>query len=314
MLHLRVISPDALTEPALELLRDDEAVTHLFVLRGAAQRPSGDVISCDIAREGAQEILDRLRELGLEKQGGISVEQVDLTLSTAADSAVDKTPGEPGDAIVWSDIEQRSGDEAKLSWTYLVFMTVAMIIASIGVLLDQPILIVGSMVVGPEFGPLAALCTGIVGGRRSLIGRPLGTLVAGFGVGMLITIGTTWLFTALGLINRDMLLQPRPLTSFIWHPDALSWVIGLLAGIAGMLSLTAAKSGALVGVLISVTTIPAAANAAVALAYWVPWEAGGSAVQLLINLAAIIVAGVLTLIIQRYAQRQLDRRRARSRS
>jgi hypothetical protein len=54
-----------------------------------------------------------------------------------------------------------------------------------------------------------------------------------------------------------MLIAERPLTSFIWNPDALSWIVGFLAGIAGMLALTSAKSGALVGVLISVTTIPA---------------------------------------------------------
>ena len=72
-------------------------------------------------------------------------------------------------------------------------------------------------------------------------------------------------------------------------------MVGFLAGIAGMLSLTSSKAGPLIGVLISVTTVPAAANIAVAIAYWVPDEAAGSAGQLLLNLAAIVSAGVLTL-------------------
>jgi uncharacterized membrane protein len=75
----------------------------------------------------------------------------------------------------------------------------------------------------------------------------------------------------------------------------LSWIVGLLAGVAGLLALTSAKSGGVVGVLISVTTIPAAANAAVALAHGVPGEAVGSTPQLLINLAVIALASVLTL-------------------
>jgi hypothetical protein len=66
-----------------------------------------------------------------------------------------------------------------------------------------------------------------------------------------------------------------------------------------MLSLTSAKAGTLVGVLISVTTIPAAANAAVALAYGVRAEVLGSTLQLVINLAAIVLGGVLTLLAQR---------------
>jgi uncharacterized hydrophobic protein (TIGR00271 family) len=174
---------------------------------------------------------------------------------------------------------------------------VATIIA--GVLLDQPILIVGAMVVGPEFGPLAALCVGVVQRRTAAIARGAVALVVGFPAAMAVTVATTWALTALGLVNKSMLLAERPLTDFIWRPDALSWIVGYLAGVAGMLSLTSPKSGALVGVLISVTTVPAAANAAVAVAYRVRDEATGSAVQLLINVAAIITAGVLTLVTQR---------------
>ena len=101
-----------------------------------------------------------------------------------------------------------------------------------------------------------------------------------------------------------MLLAPRPLTDFIWRPDALSWVIGFLAGIAGILSLTSAKSGALIGVLISVTTVPAAGNIAVAIAYGAADEAWGSVLQLAINLAAIVTAGILTLAVQRLIRRR----------
>ncbi len=75
-------------------------------------------------------------------------------------------------------------------------------------------------------------------------------------------------------------------------------IVAALAGIAGVLSLTSAKSGALVGVLISVTTIPAAANIGVAAALG-DGEVWGAAAQLAINLGAIVVAGVTVLFIQR---------------
>ena len=71
------------------------------------------------------------------------------------------------------------------------------------------------------------------------------------------------------------------------------------AGAAGMLSLSTAKSGALIGVLISVTTIPAAANIGIAAALG-DWDTSlGSAAQLAVNLLAILLAGTLTLWIQR---------------
>jgi uncharacterized membrane protein len=74
-----------------------------------------------------------------------------------------------------------------------------------------------------------------------------------------------------------------------------------------VLSLTSAKSGALIGVLISVTTIPSAANIGVAAAYGNWGQAGRAAEQLGINLGAITLAGIATLYVQR--RYYLSRRR-----
>ena len=286
------------------MLAQSVAATHVVVLRGVARDPAGDLITCDVAREGASEIIGNLRNLGIERDGSIMIERVDTVLSRSAERAERRAPGFGVDAVVWEEIEHITGEETTLSGAYLTFMTVATIIAGIGVLLDQPILIVGAMVVGPEFGPLAALCVSLVRGHLALARRAVVALVAGFATAIAITVLATWLLDLAGLVNRAMLLDERPLTSFIWQPDALSWVVGFLAGIAGMLSLTSAKSGTLIGVLISVTTVPAAANVAVALAYGVTDEAAGSALQLLINVAAIVLAGVLTLLVQRIAWRR----------
>ena len=308
MLHLRAICPPELTERVLELLEASPAVTHLCVSPGAARKPAGDMVSCDIAREGATIVIEDLRDLGLERRGGIAVETVDITMSEAAEQAERDAPGDPADALVWEDIEQSAGEETRFSVTYLAFMIVATIIASVGVMLDQPILIVGAMVVGPEFGPLVALCVGIVSRQPRQVSGAVGTLALGFAVGIVATVLSTWALDDIGVIEKSMLTAERPLTSFIWQPDALSWIVAFLAGIAGMLSLTSTKSGALVGVLISVTTIPAAANAAAALAYWVPDEAVGSLIQLALNLSAIVVGGVLTLAAQKARQDRLSRR------
>ncbi|GIE34850.1 hypothetical protein Ait01nite_078950 [Actinoplanes italicus] len=301
MLHVRVIAPPSVSARVQQLLADDGAVTHLVVLPGAATSPAGDVVECDVVREGASHVLDCLRGLGVDRDGAIIVENVDATMSASADRAARHTPGLGVDAVVWNEIEQQTGEETALSASFLTFMSVATVIAAVGVLLDQPILIVGSMVVGPEFGPLAALCIGLVQRKFALVRRSAVALVVGFPIGMLVTVIAVWLLTAAGLVDKSMLLADRPLTEFIWRPDALSWVIGFLGGIAGILSLTSAKAGTLVGVLISVTTVPAAANAAVALAYGVSNEAYGSAVQLAVNLASIVIGGVLTLLVQHLA-------------
>ena len=75
-----------------------------------------------------------------------------------------------------------------------------------------------------------------------------------------------------------------------------------------MLSLTSSKSSALVGVFISVTTIPAAGNAAVG-AVLDDWrETWLSLAQLAINLVGIVAAGVATLLVIHRTSRAEDRR------
>ena len=113
---------------------------------------------------------------------------------------------------------------------------------------------------------------------------------------------------ATGLVDADFKSVDNPLTQFIAKPDTFSVIVACFAGAAGMLSLTSAKSGALVGVLISVTTIPAAANigVAAALGNWADWR--GAMAQLSINLTGIVLAGVGTLYLERWLYTRRRRR------
>ncbi|MFJ3925700.1 DUF389 domain-containing protein [Streptomyces sp. NPDC090022] len=296
MLHLRLITPTERTEAVTEVIQATVGTTHLVVLPGAARDPRGDLVLCDVAREAGDQLLHELRQLGIDQDGSIAVENVDLSLSKRAEEAEREAPGEPADAVVWEQLAEATHEESTLTITYAAFMILATMIAACGVVLDNAVLIVGAMAVGPEFGPLAGVCTGLVQRRRGLAGRSLAALLIGFAAAIAATTVFSLVMDALGLFGQHMLDNERPNTSFIWQPDPFSFVVAVLAGTAGMLSLTSAKAGALVGVAISVTTVPAAANAAVALSYGEYAQMWGSAAQLLVNLGGIVLAGVVTLI------------------
>ncbi|WP_055603763.1 DUF389 domain-containing protein [Streptomyces aureus] len=303
MLHLRMIVPPDRTRAAVEVIESTVGTTHLVVLPGAAREPSGDVVMCDVAREAGDELLKVLRGLRIDQDGSIAVENIDLSLSTRADHAEEEAPGEPADAVIWEQLTGATHEESTLSITYSAFMILATMIAACGVVLDNAILIVGAMAVGPEFGPLAGVCTAVVQRAPKLAARSLFALLVGFAAAIVATTVFSLGMDALDLFSRDRLDAPRPNTSFIWQPDPFSFVVALLAGIAGTLSLTSSKSGALVGVAISVTTVPAGANAAVALSYGEFGQMWGSIEQLMLNLFGIMLAGVLTL----YGQKLLWR-------
>ena len=164
------------------------------------------------------------------------------------------------------------------------------------------------MVVGPEFGPIAGFCVAAVERRPELMKRSLLPLAVGFPLGITAAYLFTLFIRAVGLTPEGFSASEHPLTQFISHPDAFSFIVAYFAGAAGVLSLTNAKSGALVGVLISVTTIPAAANIGVAAAYTDGQEWVGAMEQLALNLVAICMAGILTL----FVQRKLYQRRRRA--
>jgi uncharacterized hydrophobic protein (TIGR00271 family) len=189
--------------------------------------------------------------------------------------------------------------------SYLAFLTIAVLLASIAIINDSAILTIGAMVLGPEFLPLAALAVAIVQGRAAGARRAGVTLVVGFVVAIGLTAAASLAGRALGWFGRDVLEAGHPQTGFITAPDKWSLVVAVLAGIAGVLSLTSAKSGALVGVFISVTTVPAAGEMALALALGGGPEFVRAATQLGINLAGITVAATATLAVQRAVWRRV---------
>jgi uncharacterized hydrophobic protein (TIGR00271 family) len=308
MVHLRIVAPADRSAKVLHLLEAAHSTSNLVFLEGAARQPRGDVVLCDVAREDASVIIEDLKELGIPRDGSIALEQIDSQLSEAADRAERAARGMPSDAVVWEEVEARTSESIELGGNFLLFMVLACLIASVGIFLGSPILIVGAMVVGPEFGPLAGFCVAVVERRREVAIRSLTALAVGFPCGItaafLFTLVSKWT----GMLDPGFSGSMHPLTQFISKPDDFSFIVACFAGAAGMLSLTSAKSGALVGVLISVTTIPAAANIGVAVAVgdWSEWR--GAMAQLAVNLTAIVVAGVTTLYLQR---RVYERRRRR---
>jgi uncharacterized hydrophobic protein (TIGR00271 family) len=299
MIHLRIVAPEGVARQALELLCASPSVINVVHLERAAVKPDGDVILCEISREDASVIIGDLKELDIPRLGSIAVEHVETAISDAAAAAERAAPGQPADAVVWEEVQQRTSEDTELSISFVAFMVIAMQIAAVGILFDQPILIVGAMVVGPEFGPLAGLSVALVQRERALARRSLVALAVGFPAGIALTLLTVLIFKETGLGPATYTAADHTLTGFISHPDFFSFFVAFVAGIAGMLSLTSAKSGALIGVLVSVTTIPAASNIGVAATYGDWGESSGAAAQLGINLSSIVLAGVLTLFVQR---------------
>jgi len=297
LLHLRITVPEAVSDEVLALLGRHVGVAHLVHFPGAVQRPSGDLVLCDVARESVDSLVEELQAHGVERDGGIAIDPVDASLSHASDRAVREAPGDGADAVVWEQVIQTAGAESRLTYTFVTFLTIASLLAALAIVTDSAVLLIGGMVMGPEFSPLAGLALGAVHQRSRLVRRSLRTLGVGFAVATLVTIGGALALRAAGWAGVEDLLAERPETGFITRPDRWSFPVAFIAGAAGMLSLTSAKSSSLVGVFISVTTVPATAAFALGVAFSDWTDARRSLLQLAINVAGILLAALVTLLV-----------------
>lgn len=313
MLRLTATIPSELTDQVTQVLSDSSAVSTLSVLKGAALRPVGDVVQADIAREGANAVVESLRDLGVHEGGSLQLEPVSTWVSRAGFEADEETPGSSADAVVWAEVAQRSYEESELNWTFLSFMSLATLIAGIAIVLDTQILVIGAMVLGPEFGAIAALGVALVRRRPLLLAVAARALAVGFAVAIAVTCVAALIGRALGWVTLEDITGDRPATAFIYTPDKWSFVVAVLAAAAGVLSLTSARVTGLSGVFISVTTIPAAGNVALGLAFGAWGEVRGSGLQLVVNIIGMALAGWLTLALQRAIWSRVPAPRSHSR-
>ena len=299
LVHLRLTVPSELSDDVVDLLRHEDRSANLTVHPGASLSPVGDLVECDVARELAGELIGRLRDLGLHESGGIVVTTPTSTPFAAARRLERAAPGDPDDAVIWESVVEQCFDASRPTVSYYLFFVLATLLAAIAVITDSAVLVIGAMVVGPEFGTVAAIATGLVLRQPHLTTKALRLLVSGVVVSVVVVALLSLVGGSTGLIDADMVTRPRPQTGFIWHPDRWSFIVALIAGAAGVLALTTARANAMVGVFISVTTIPAVGNLALAIGVWAPSEISGSLAQLGVNLAGMVVAGVLVLVLQR---------------
>src|SRR6201994_1195750 len=187
LLHMRVVSPVHLRGEVEAILSRQPGATNLVVLPDVARDPSGDLFQADLARECVQEVVSDLRDLGIDRDGSISWRAVDTAIGAGMDRAERDAPGDGADAIIWEEVVDSTGEDSTLTWTFMAFMVLACILAAIGVATNSPITIVGAMVVGPEFGPLAGIAVGLRLRRWDSVRRGVTALVVGFAGAIAVT-------------------------------------------------------------------------------------------------------------------------------
>ncbi len=275
----------------MEILEEESL--QLTVIPSDGRPEGGDLVLAELPRSAIDGLLERLPERD-------DIEGLFMAVE-ASEQLYPPRPDDDGDddAVIWAQVARDVNDSGRLSWINASLIVLSAAIAAIGIIQDQLLLLVGAMAMSPDYYPIADTCLSIMNRNWHRMIRGVRTLAVSFGAAAVGAFLLTELLWQLGVIAPDS-VPNRELTLFISRPDALSVVVAILAGIAGALAITLPQARGLVGVFVSVTTIPAAANMGVALANGDHTELLGATVQLVVNIVSLIVAGTATLELRRY--------------
>jgi uncharacterized hydrophobic protein (TIGR00271 family) len=299
MYHIRLASPIDTTHHILDVLGASSGVVNVTVLAGSGRFPDGDVIECYLEPEIADQVIHELRELGPRRRGPITVEKVDTAVIRSHREMIRPLVSDREIAPVWEVVDATIRANATYPFSFYMLLVCAGLIAAMGILTNSQILVVGAMVVGPEYNAILGAALGIT--ERSV--RPVRRAFTALGIGFGLTVMASLVFSltirGVGQTPRDYTLGFRPVSDLISPPNLFSVLVAVLAGFVGVVSILQSRASALIGVFISVTTIPAAAAMGLSAAFGQWRQAAEATEQLLLNVVILLVVGVAALAAQR---------------
>ncbi len=313
MIHIRTVCPVDVTQDVVDSLSSDPGILNLIVLEGVAMDPTGDAVQFDVINAEANRVLGDLRERGVAERGSIVLDVDSAVLSDRVVEAEARAPRALAFTPIWELAESRIRSQGRYSPSWYLLLGIASLIAAVGIFTNSQILVVGAMVVGPEYAAIISVAHALELRDADPVRAGLRALLLGFAFAITLSLVFSLVVRGFGWQPDAFRIGVRPVSTLINSPNVFSVVVAVLAGIVGVVSLAEARSGTLIGVFISVTTVPAAADIGVSMAFGNWSEARGSLIQLLLNLTILVGVGAIGLKVQRWAWRTMDERtRARS--
>ncbi|MCZ7531287.1 MAG: DUF389 domain-containing protein [Acidimicrobiia bacterium] len=225
LLRITCLSHD--TEQLVARLTDDARASEVTVVSGVGRPEGTDLIFADVPRSSIDSLLERLPERESAEGLRVSVEPSERLFPVSADSEADH------EAVVWAQVDQDMSEVGRLSLINVLLVVIAAMIAAVGIKEDQLLLIVGAMALSPDYFPIADTCLSVVRRDWHRMRRGLRTLSVCYAAGVLSAFALTEVLSTFDIISAGD-SPSRQLILFISEPDALSVVVAVLAGIAGL--------------------------------------------------------------------------------
>jgi uncharacterized hydrophobic protein (TIGR00341 family) len=293
---VQVIVPAGKRETVVGLLEEQEI--DYVITEETSGREYTHVVYFPLPTNAVEPVLATLREEGLGEDAYTVVLEAQTVVSEKFEELQKHyaEEEETDERIAREELTATADELIPSRRTYVVMSLISAVIATAGLLLDSPAVVVGSMVIAPLIGPAMAAAVGTVVDDEELFVSGAKYQALGFAV----TIASAAAFAA--LVKELHLVQFAPVDipdvgqiRERLAPDFLSLAVALGAGAAGAFSLSSGVSASLVGVMIAVALVPPAATVGIGIAWGLPMVVVGSGVLALVNALSINLSALAVL-------------------
>ncbi|AEH37445.1 TIGR00341 family protein [Halopiger xanaduensis] len=289
---VEILVPEEKRDVVEETL-EDEGLDFTLIQEESREEPSV-VITFPLPAPAVESVLDKLRETGIGEDSYTVVVEAETVVSEGYDE-LEKRYAQTTARISREEMQSRAKDLTPELSTYVVMMVLSMFVATAGLLLDSPAVVVGSMVIAPLIGPALGASVGTVINDRALFRRALKQQAIGLGVGVVTATAFAFVIRTAGLVSPMIDIFAVSQIESRLTPDLLSLVIAVGAGVAGAWTLTAGTSVALVGVMMAVAVVPPLGVVGIGIAWGLPAVAVAAGVLVLVNMLTINITSLAVL-------------------
>ncbi|MDJ1432097.1 DUF389 domain-containing protein [Halostagnicola sp. A-GB9-2] len=240
----------------------------------------------------------------------VEVDVTDYTVVASGETAMTETSETlereyAGDYKPMTAVELRTKarDLSRDTASYAALMILSALIATAGLLISSPAIVVGSMVIAPIIGPALTASVGTVTGDRKMIADSFWMQLYGLGLAIIAAAALAAGFRFGGFVPTTIDLPALDLFGVRLAPNMLSLVVAVAAGTSAGIGLTTKGPTSIIGVMIAAALIPTAAATGISIAWIEPELAIGTAVLLLATLVVINLAVFAVLLLLGYASR-----------
>ncbi|MFC6862343.1 TIGR00341 family protein [Halomicroarcula sp. GCM10025817] len=268
---------------------EDRDVRYVLTEEQSADGPAM-LVQFPLPPEAVDEVFEALHDVGIDRDGYAVVARAEM--ATPDQSAAAERHD---DRISHEELRSRAVGMSPGPVTYYAMTVLSAVVATAGLLLDSPAIVVGSMVIAPQVGSALTASVGTALNDRALVVDGLRDQVLGLGVAVAGAAAFGLLVRHGGVVPGQLRVTTVQQIAQRISPGFLSMVVGVCAGGAGAIGLATALPVSLVGVMIAAALIPAAAAVGVGIAWNIPAVALGAGILLLVNVAAVNLTGFLVL-------------------